>query len=199
MKIVNPTVRFKDIVIQELPDEVLVFDAGSNRLFCLNRTISEVWKLADGSRNIRQISQAMSESFGANVDETFVLFALEELSRENLLVEAVSAAKPEKEVSRRDVLRRIGLASMIALPVITAISAPQSAHAASACPTVGTACRCVYSSLPAAGTTSCVNTNPATAQGCESGFCVCFYGAPGQACSVINATTVICGGVCQQG
>lgn len=199
MKTVNPTVRLEDIVIQELANEILIYDAKSNRAFCLNETLVEVWKLADGARNIRQISQTLSEKFSSKVDDSFVLFALEELNREKLLAEGNSVNKTESALSRREVIRRVGLSSMIALPVISTILTPQAVHAASACPTVGTACRCVYSSVPPASTTSCVNTNPATAQGCESGSCICFYGTPSQACSVINATTVVCGGVCQQG
>lgn len=195
MKTDNPKTRFESIVTQELADEILIYDSKIDRAFCLNQTLAEVWKLADGSRTSRQISQAMSKKFSSNVNEDFVLFALEELSRENLLTKEFSATNAEKEISRREIIRRIGLSSMIALPMITAVLAPQSAQAASICPSTGTACRCVYTSIP--GTTSCVNTDPLVNQGCASASCICFYGNPAFACSEVNPTTFVCGGVCQ--
>jgi hypothetical protein len=191
MKTANPIARFEGIVVQELPNEVLILDSEINRAFCLNQTLAEVWKLADGNLNIRQISQAMSRKFRSEINEDLVLFALGELAKENLLVRESFSFEAKDTVSRREIIRRIGYSSAVALPIITGVLVPQSTHAASVvCPT-GTACRCRYTSLPAA--TSCANTDPLE---CNSG-CSCFYGNPNAACAEATPGNFVCLGVCQ--
>ena len=55
-------------------------------------------------------------------------------TRENNLIENISEiSTPFKGVSRRDVIRRVGLSTVAALPIIVAISAPTATQAASGC------------------------------------------------------------------
>jgi hypothetical protein len=65
--------------------------------------------------------------------DDLIHFTLDELRRRDLLAET---AAPEyfAGLSRREVLKRIGLTSVAALPVIASIVAPNAAHAASNCP-----------------------------------------------------------------
>lgn len=133
MKNENPAARFENIIVHELPDEVLICDTSNNRMFCLNQTAAEVWKLADGTRNIKEISRLLSKRFKSSVSEELVYFALQELSRENLLTKKAPLNAGFQYLSRREVIRRVGLASMIALPLISSLSMPKAVHAASNC------------------------------------------------------------------
>lgn len=133
MKNETPLARFENIIVQELPEEILVCDTTNNRMFCLNKTAAEVWKLADGTRNARQISVLMSKNLKSNCSEELVAFALAELSREGLLMQRVPLSENLRHLSRREAIRRVGLASMVALPLISTLSMPKATYAASAC------------------------------------------------------------------
>lgn len=133
MKNETPIARVENIIVQELPDEVLVCDTTTNRMFCLNQTAAEVWKLADGTRNIKEISRLLSKKFHSNVGEELVSFALMELSKENLLAEKMPTNEVFQNLSRREVIRRVGLASMVALPLISSLTMPKAIHASSSC------------------------------------------------------------------
>ena len=109
----------------------MVCDLTTNRVFCLNSTASEVWKLCDGTNNVQQITKILTKKLRGNVSEEMVIFSLDELSKENLLAKKVSTEKLFGGVSRREVIRRLGFATMVALPIITAISIPYASQAAS--------------------------------------------------------------------
>lgn len=137
MKNEFPLSRFEDIVVQELKDEVLVCDLKSNRVFCLNQTAGEVWMLCDGKTDVKEIAGILSKKLKTNVSEDLVLFSLDELSNHNLLAKKVSTERLFIGVSRREVIKRICLSTMAALPIITAIAMPTVAQAQSGCPAPG--------------------------------------------------------------
>ena len=139
-----PLARYADLVVQELAEEVLVCDLTNNRVSCLNITSAEVWKLCDGKRSIPHITQTLQKTLSLAVTEEFVCLALDQLSRENLLVEKVESNIIFNGVSRREVIKRIGLASMIALPIVSSIVMPTAAQAQSGCtiPNAAQGCPC---------------------------------------------------------
>jgi hypothetical protein len=126
----NPLARKDGLVIQEMADEVLVYDTNSNKAHCLNQTAAFVWKSCDGKANVKDISTLMEKEFGAPVHEDLVWLALDQLSKDNLLS---TNPTPVTGVSRREVMRRIGVASMVALPVVASLVAPTSALATVSC------------------------------------------------------------------
>jgi hypothetical protein len=128
-----PNARYKNIVVQELKDETLVCDLNNNRVYCLNKTAAEVWKLSDGKHETTEIAHILSKKFKTTVSNELVAFALEELSKEDLLAENFSTTPFFNNLSRREVIRQVGLASMIALPLISSIVMPTAANAQSGC------------------------------------------------------------------
>jgi len=113
---------------REFDHELLIYDLQSDAGHCLNSTAAAAWKLCDGNNSPSQIARTLSRQFSAQVDESVVLLALDQLADAHLLVEpAVST----KRLSRRVALRRIGIAAAIALPLVTSIVAPTPAQAAS--------------------------------------------------------------------
>ena len=127
----NPLARREGLVIQEMPDEVLVYDTNTNKAHCLNKTAAFVWKSCDGSHSINDIAGLMEKEFGANVPDDLVWLAIDQLGKDDLL--DASETVPAKGISRREVIRRIGIASVIALPVVASLVAPSSALAAVSC------------------------------------------------------------------
>jgi len=126
-----PSARKTGLVVQEMPDEVLVYDLDSNRAHCLNKSAALVWRSCDGTRTASEIAHLFESESGQKVTEDFVWLAIDQLS-ENALLE--SAIKPSfGGQSRRQVIKKIGLASMVAIPVIASLVAPPSALAAASC------------------------------------------------------------------
>ena len=56
-----PTARKSGLVVQEMPDELLVYDTENNKAHCLNTTAAFVWKSCDGKKTARAV-HAGSES-----------------------------------------------------------------------------------------------------------------------------------------
>ena len=127
----NPTARQTGLVIQEMPDEVLVYDLDSNKAHCLNQSAAFVWKSCDGNNSVADIVGEFEKNTGGRVSEDFVWLAIDQLNENGLLQDAVSPRFQGQ--SRRQVLKTIGLASMVALPVIASLVAPRSAMAAVSC------------------------------------------------------------------
>ena len=51
----NPKARQHGLVIQEMPDEVLVYDLDTNKAHCLNRSAALVWRSCDGNNTVADI------------------------------------------------------------------------------------------------------------------------------------------------
>jgi hypothetical protein len=122
-----PLARKSGLVVQEMPDEVLVYDLNSNKAHCLNETAAKVWKSCDGKTSIGE----MAAVFGKGNNEDLVWLAIDQLSENELLETGVTSKF--KGQSRRDVIKKIGLASVVAVPVIASLVAPQNALAAQSC------------------------------------------------------------------
>ena len=117
---------------QRVGSETLVYDPGRHMAFCLNRSSSVVWSLANGERTVAEIGRAASLELGTSASEEFVFFALDRLRADGLIEPAPTAA-PRPVISRRTMLRRLGAGSTLLLPVVAAIVAPTAAQAYSGC------------------------------------------------------------------
>lgn len=135
----KPVSRKTDIVIQKLENEVLVYDLKKDKAFCLNQTSAIVYELSDGNTTAAEISDLMSKKLKKLVSEDFVWLAINELAKCNLLENEVKLTDHFAGLSRREIVRRVGFASMIALPIIASVSAPQPAMAQS-CAANGQSC-----------------------------------------------------------
>lgn len=126
-----PAARKSGLVVQEVPDEVLVFDLESNKAHCLNKTAAMVWKSCDGNTSVPEIAKFIANKTGKSANDDLVWLAIDQLAQNNLLETQVSA--PMNGQTRREVIKKIGLASMIAIPVVASLVAPQNALANVSC------------------------------------------------------------------
>ena len=126
-----PIARKDGLVIQETTDEVLVYDLTSNKAHCLNQTAAFVWKSCDGNNSISDITNRFQKEIGSSVHEDLVWLAIDQLNDKNLLEKDLKADFAGR--SRREVIKKIGLAAVIALPLVASLTAPSSAMAASSC------------------------------------------------------------------
>ncbi len=140
--------RQNGLVVQEMPDEVLVYDLDTNKAHCLNQSAAFVWKSCNGDNSITDIVRQFESNGTGKVTEDFVWLAIDQLNENGLLENEV--APRFQGQSRRQVLKTIGLASMVAVPFIASLVAPQSALGAISC-----ACT---SPGPCINMTSCLST-----------------------------------------
>jgi hypothetical protein len=128
-----PKVRTANIIIQEMDKELLIYDLHINKAFSLNETSAFVWQLCDGKSSIAELSQIVSRKWETAINDEFIWLTLNELKKNGLLENADEIATQFDGLSRREIVKKVGLASMIALPVISSVIAPSALMAQSAC------------------------------------------------------------------
>ena len=131
-----PRSRVDQLVVQELPGEVLVYDLESHKAHCLNETASFVWRRCDGETTMEAVASALHDEKGLPADEEIVRIAITQLGKAKL----VDLPKNSRiDANRRQALKRIGLVGGAAamLPLITSIVAPTAVSAATCTPTGG--------------------------------------------------------------
>jgi Coenzyme PQQ synthesis protein D (PqqD) len=129
-----PRARRSKLVVRELADETLVYDVEGHRAHCLNRTAALVWNLCDGENTVPRIAEKMCARLSARVPDEVVRLALDQLADRGLLAPAdVWPAAAKAVVPRRAMVRRLGLAAAVALPLVTSIISPTPVMAQSPC------------------------------------------------------------------
>jgi hypothetical protein len=138
----TPKSRKDSLVVQELDGEVLIYDLQNDKAFCLNMTSATVWQACDGSRNVSDINDFVGEKLNSKSNEDLVWLALDQLKKEKLIENHSELNNRFEGMSRREVVKKVGLASVIALSIVASLVAPLAAHAVSGCPTA--ACTCPF-------------------------------------------------------
>lgn len=128
-----PHARRSRLVVRELADETLVYDVEGHRAHCLNPTAALVWGLCDGENTVPRIAEKMGERLSARVPEELVRLALDQLADRGLLAPGDARPATANPIPRRAMVRRLGLAAAIALPLVTSIISPTPAMAQSPC------------------------------------------------------------------
>ena len=126
----KPKSRIENIVIQEMNAELLIYDLKDNKAFCLNETSAIIYQLCDGKRTVADINKALSKKLNQSVNDELIWLALDGLKKENLL-ENSDIEIDFNGLNRRQIIRKVGLASLIALPMISSLVAPSAANAGS--------------------------------------------------------------------
>ncbi len=126
-----PIARGEDLIVEELPDEVLVYDLKTDEAHCLNRTAALIWKNCDGEKTTGDIAAVLERELKTPMSIQVVMLGLDELAGYHLLKEDTSAPTGLR-LSRRRLIQNLGLTAALALPVIISISAPAAAQAGSA-------------------------------------------------------------------
>lgn len=143
-----PCARRHGLVVQHVKDETLVYDLDTHKAFCLNRSAALVWQYCDGRKSIEDVVSIIKDDAGCDFNAELVEFALTQLETENLL-ESKGLFQPiEPNISRRQTIRRLGLASAAALPIVASIIAPSAVSAQSCRPNDAT---CVLSAQCCSG------------------------------------------------
>jgi len=144
-----PHARKGGLIVKEADGEILIYDEHNNRAHCLNATAAKVWQHCDGRSTIADTCASLSAAPDSPVDENIVWYALDQFSRDSLLEEKTQlpAGLITNGMNRRQVVRTLGLAALIALPLVTTIVAPNAAQAATLVGPGGPCCTPVQCTL----------------------------------------------------
>jgi hypothetical protein len=126
-----PEARQDRLLIEEVLDEVVVYDQDRNRAHRLNRTAALVWRHCDGRTSVEELAALLRKALDLPAEERLVWVALDQLGKAHLLRDPVLRPAEQAGVSRREAIRRLGLgaAGALLVPVVTSISAPTPAMA----------------------------------------------------------------------
>jgi Coenzyme PQQ synthesis protein D (PqqD) len=124
-----PKARKNELIVKELASEVLVYDEKNQKAHCLNQTAALVWKFCDGRTTVPKMARLLEKEMSVAVPEQAVWLAIEQLEETSLLEVPVSKPAWLPLTSRRELIRRLGIAAVI-LPLITSIQAPTAAATA---------------------------------------------------------------------
>ena len=119
-----PQSKTQNIVEQEFGEEVLIYDLLTNKACALNETAAIVYRACDGKTLVADLMKKYP------LNEELIYFTLEQLSKENLIENVPT--NYFGNLTRREVIRKVSLTSLMALPVISAVIAP-TAVSASTC------------------------------------------------------------------
>ena len=153
-ELLMPEARKEGLIVRELSGEVLVYDRDRSKAHCLNSTAALVWQYCDGKTPVSQIARTIESAINVPVDEEVVWLGVEQLNKSKLL-KSTTVPSHVSGLSRRDVMKRIGLAAAVALPVVTSIIAPSAAQAANCLPSGQT----------------CTSSAQCCSQVCSGGMC----------------------------
>ncbi|MCB1025002.1 MAG: PqqD family protein [Acidobacteria bacterium] len=128
---IKPLARVSELVIQENNNEILVYDLTINKALCLNESTALIWKLCDGRSSLPEIREKVNNILTTNIGDDFIWLAIDELGKNNLLSRENGHPKAFNGLTRREVIRRLGFTTVVAIPIISSVIAPNSIHAQS--------------------------------------------------------------------
>jgi hypothetical protein len=149
-----PAVRREGLIVHELPEEVLIYDVDRDKAHCLNATAAFIWKHCNGKTTVPALQAGLKKEFGF-ANETMIWLALDQMEKFDLLQTPVRRSAAMKGISRRTVIRSMGVAAIASVPLITTIIAP-TVHALVSCQEPGH---------------SCGNQAQCCSQNCNAGVC----------------------------
>jgi len=144
-----PVARRERLLIEELPDEVLVYDLDRKRAHCLNRTAALIWNHCDGKTSVKELGSMLQQQSEGIVEEDVVWFGLDQLRKARLIEGPLVMPTSKERVTRRELVKKFGLA--VSIPAIVSLLAPKASAALS--------CAHVTCSPPCTPPCACIGGN----------------------------------------
>ncbi|MEO7685261.1 MAG: hypothetical protein ABIU86_15130 [Gemmatimonadaceae bacterium] len=144
----------------QLDGQVLVYDAREDRVHLLDTTTGHVFELLEqGDRSREGIVSELAARMNSAESDSLLQLSLDELRKADLLVDGPTPVEPLSDISRRDLLRKVGFAGAAALliPAITTLTAKR-AYAQASCLAVTHVC-VGGSPPPCCSPNTCINQN----------------------------------------
>jgi hypothetical protein len=134
-----PRVR-PGLLRHELDGQVLIYDAREDRVHLLDTTTGHVFELLEqGERSREGIVSELATRMNSLESESLLQLSLDELRKADLLDDGAEMP-PLSDISRRELLRKVGLAgAALLIPAIATLTAT-TAYAQASCLARGQVC-----------------------------------------------------------
>lgn len=101
----KPKPRSTRLLVEELVDELLIYDVERNEVHCLNGPAVRVWQLCDGERTVPEIARDLNSDMDPEAVESLVWSALDQFAEKHLLegLDPAAAAEIASEADAEDV------------------------------------------------------------------------------------------------
>jgi hypothetical protein len=139
VRIMVPATRSEGLLVEQVGQEVVIYDTASKEAHCLKGLAAVVFSHADAHPSVADLARTAAAELGEPVTEAQIADAVAQLSQRGLMETPLLV---RDGLSRRELVRRsafVGTAAF-ATPLITSIVAPTAAMAASGVPTGCTGC-----------------------------------------------------------
>jgi Coenzyme PQQ synthesis protein D (PqqD) len=125
--------RRDQLLVEEVNDELVVFDLERRTVHLLNPVAAFVWRRCDGRTSVAQLASLLHAELGLPANDELILLALDELEKNHLLEEQGAASATTDSLSRRQMIRRLAAATGIGLmlPLVESLRPPAAEAAAS--------------------------------------------------------------------
>ena len=125
-----PKARRERLFVQDVGDELVIYDQNNRKTHRLNPTAALVWQTCDGQKVVAEIAAAIQPSLGRAVDEELVRIAVGQLESAKLLECGIGDSPAEVRDRRRAFLLKAGAVSLL-MPVVATLPRPSLAAALS--------------------------------------------------------------------
>ena|SRR5712692_1010355 len=123
----RPRQRRDGLVVEQLPQETLIYDLERHKAHCLGVVAAAVWEACDGKRSMAEIAASAGRRAGQTVPLDAVWLSLRRLSRARLLATPVALPAARVGTSRREWLKKAAALGGLSVLSITAPTAAQAA------------------------------------------------------------------------
>ena len=125
-----PKARTDGLLAHDVADEIVVYDLKDGTAYCLNPVAAVVWKHCDGTTPVSTLTGLIGKA-GVPAEPAAVYHVLDELAEIRLLDEDVLQKGARPQISRRELLLRLGMSAALVLASVSAITVPAPAQAMS--------------------------------------------------------------------
>jgi hypothetical protein len=196
-----PSLRTENLVIQELPNELLIYDLEKDKAFCLNETARLIMDECHNGTSIDEAIINLNRKLKKQLSEEMIWMVVEQFKKFDLLKDDYRLPVQTTRVTRRRILQSAA-ALGLALPVITSLVAPTAVNAQSnSCAMTSEMCvfQPPFDNCCPGGTCISDILMGTICVGCSTGgFCSTSisnngpFCCPGQTCFPINGTDGLC-------
>lgn len=117
-----PRARQERLIVEALPDEVLIYDEERHRAHCLNEVAAFVWRHCDGTRAPKDLATLLQAELNAPEPESTVDLALHQLRRARLLEPKTFSRSTRAPLSRRDLARVVAGGAALLVPAVRSLA-----------------------------------------------------------------------------
>src|SRR5439155_23194677 len=120
----------RKLITRRIGDELLLFDEETSTAHCLNGIAGEMWRACEWESSVREVTEVLRPRW-LDIEEDVVAASLSKLAAAGLREE--TTVLENISTGRRELIRKLGFAAAVALPIVVTSVLVPPAYAAASC------------------------------------------------------------------